>query len=276
MDARKSYIVRPLSSGNETVEMSAHGIYFAREGAIELLTMPSAIGVVVNDWQEENGLELDVKSLQVGRAEIALRFMVIGQTRVEFLDRLAYFRELLQSEWLKVLPAGMHHRSDGYHIDQVAIEGYRHLGRSLFLSGVKAGEVMVRCRLKDCNAHRGGVAIGSLPLSRVMAGDMDFAKMGIQVQEVYDTLLLPASFKAYTYTEKSREIAMRCFSIGDTYQEVEDCLAQCYNQISGKQFYLTYGGGGKVRCYYLSMTDVKAMRVGSRKGITFTLNFKTT
>lgn len=277
MEIRKSYIARPQESGEEVVELSHKGIYFSRGGVIELLTLPPTVGEEVNDWQEEDGLEVDVKSISQGNAYINLRFLVIGQTRREFIERLTYFRELTASHYLRVLPSDMHHGGDGYHIDQITIESYRHIGRPLYLSGVKAGEVTVRCRLKGYLPRlTSDTATKSLPLSRVLVGDVDFSKLGIQVQEVYDTLLQPASFKEQTYKSRSRDIAVRCLVVGDTYDVIEGYLALCYQQIFGKQFYLTYGGGSKVRCYYTSMTDLREMASRSRKGMTFTLNFETT
>lgn len=281
MEEHKSYISKGGGEQKELIDLASHGIYFARGGAIELLTLPPTIGEEVNDWQEENGLEIDLHQRDKSCPFINLRFVVMGQTREEFLRRLDFFRSLMDSYFLVLYPAGMQGKpfNGAFHIDRITIEGYRHIGRPLYLSGAKAGEVTIRCRQKSF-WQRGSTldeyTPEPMPLSRVMLGNTDFANMGIQVQEVYDTLLQPASFKAYTYKEQSREVAIKCLSVANTYEDLGANIAICEKQMIHKQFYLTYGGGRRVRCYYTSMTDVRELQLSSRKGITFTLNFKTT
>lgn len=74
MEEHKSYITD--STGRET-ELSQHGIYFARGGAIELLTFQSMEQVLANDWQEEDGLEIHTKSIVRTCPYINLRFIIV-------------------------------------------------------------------------------------------------------------------------------------------------------------------------------------------------------
>lgn len=256
-------------------ELSQHGVYFARGGAIELLTLQSVARVTTNNWQEEDGLEIDPKTIATNCPYIHLRFIVLGRTRDELGERLEWLRQLIGSHYLVISPALM--GGDGaYHVDHLSFESYRHLGKPLYLKGNKGAEVTVRCRLKQAQLRTiYKYDIPNLPLTRILLGDTDLSAFGIQVQSAYNSLLLPANFKEGTRKEEPREVAIHCFSQAPTYAHLEHHLALLWDDVKNKQLHLTYGTG-RVRCYYSSMTDVKELPLQQGKAMTFTLNFMTT
>lgn len=270
MEEHKSYITD--STGRET-ELSQHGIYFARGGAVELLTFQSVEQVLANDWQEEDGLEIHAKSIVRTCPYINLRFIIVGSTREQFEERLAFFRKLLDSYFLIINPA--HLGRDGFHIDHLSFEAYRHLGRPLYSSGTKAGEVTVRCRLKMGISLDGRRSSEVVPPAKVKLGSKDFSEFGIQIEEAYSSLLLPPSFKEGTFKRKSGEVGLNCLLLSETYEGIINSLSRLREAVLNKQFYLMHGAG-KVRCYYTSMTNLRELPTTQKKGIAFTLNFKTT
>lgn len=270
MEEHKSYI---MDSTSRVTELSQHGIYFARGGAVELLTFQSVERVLANDWQEEDGLEVEAKSIMRTCPYINLRFIIVGSTREQFEKRLAFFRKLLDSHYLIINPA--HFGRSDYHVDHISFEGYRHVGRSLYSSGTKVGEVTVRCRLKMGRPKSGRRSEEVVPPARVMLGRSDFSEFGIQIEEAYSSLLLPPSFKEGTFKRKSGEVGLNCLSLSETYKGIINNLSRLREAVVNKQFYITHGAG-KVRCYYTSMTNLRELPITQKKGIAFTLNFKTT
>ncbi|WP_018358676.1 hypothetical protein [Porphyromonas levii] len=270
MDKSKSYIE---DSTHKETELSSLGIYFARGGVVELLTLQSVESVATNDWQEEHGLEIDPKTIRRTCPYINLRFIVVGETREVFAERLSAFRKLLDSYYLILHPAKM---EGGYHIDNVSIEGYKHLGKSLYQKGMKVAEITIRCRLKnDSLSYYLATNLEGAPLSRIVVGNNDLSKFGVQVQEAYNTLLQPSSFKEGTFKRRSKEVSLNCVSIADSYQHLEHQLNYLYYHIKNEELYLSHGAGEE-RCYYTSMTNVRELNTKSKKAIAFTLNFKTT
>lgn len=255
------------------VDLASRGIYFARGGSVEVLTLPVITNPLANDWQEEDGLEIDPNGFVRTCPYINLRFIVAGQTKEELETSLDTLKHMLSFGWAEIVPAEMH----AYHIKNISFEGYKQLDSPLYLKGLKCGEVTIRCQLgeREPNALSTEYTPPSVPLSRIIIGDTDLAHYGIQVKSAYDSLLQPADFKAQTLREAPRELSIECLSIGDTYQQVEHHLYLLWCAIAKKQLYLTHGAG-KVRCYYTSMTDLSELSLSNKKGIAFTLNFKTT
>lgn len=68
---------------------------------------------------------------------------------------------------------------------------------------------------------------------------------------------------------------LNCLSLSETYEGIINNLSRLREVVVNKQFYLTHGAG-KVRCYYTSMTNLRELPITQKKGIAFTLNFKTT
>lgn len=268
----RSYISYQEGKRVERIDLASSGIYFARGGAVECLTLPEITNPLENDWQEEDGLEVEPSGYILTSPYITLRFIVIGRSGETLKTSLNTLRHILSFGKAVVEPADMH----TYAIRHISFEGYKHVGTSPCTGEMKCGEVTVRCQLRESipRVLSSAYAPTPDPLTHISIDETDLAHYGIQVTSAYDSLLQPADFKEQTLKARSREVSIECLSIGDDYRQVEHHLHLIWKVVDKKQFYLTYDAG-KVRCHYTSMTNISELPLTNKKGIAFTLNFKT-
>lgn len=268
MERNKSYII---SDAGMVTELSSHGIYFARGGVAELFTLPLLDDPITNDWQEEDGLEVDVKSLTTKVPSIELRMVVFGKTRMEYSSGLNAFRALFKSDEVRIKPAYFE-RDQIYKLTDITIEGITSHG-GLYTSGAKWAEVTIGARLSEWSEVTLPLVTPS-PLTRVSIDGRDLVAYGVQIQEAYNTLLLPASYKERTLMSMSKELALQCIVIADSYKIIAGRLCTLSQAIMRKIITMKHGGG-EGQCYYTSMTDLREIPMNGRRAITFALNFKT-
>lgn len=240
------------------MDVNAQGIYLARHGAEELVTLPDLSNAEVNNWQEEDGLQVDFTTIERTNPEVVVRYVVTSLSARTKLE--AYHK----ADSLTLSPHGWQRT---FTLRNPRPDSAKMSGN---VGGEMALEVSYRYELDDLPNERIAGAVDPFAIaSDYKLGGGDVSRFGLAVNNS-DGLFVLRGFKDRTLVPKSREAQLQCTLFATSWAGLWANRSALWTALRGELSLTTPLGVHKAR--YLSCTQTK--QIGKSPIISLTLNLQ--
>lgn len=239
-------------------DVNAQGIYLARHGAEELVTLPDLSKAETNDWQEMEGLQVDFTTVEQTNPEVVVRYVVTSLSARSALERYH------KTDHINLAPHGWKRTFTLRNPRPDTSKVYGKVG------GEMAQEISYRYELDDLPTERIAGAVEPFAIaSDYKLGGGDVSRFGLAVNNA-DGLFALRGFKTRTLVPKSREAQLQCTLFATTWAGLWANRSALWTALQGGLSLTTPLGGHKAR--YLSCTQTK--QIGKSPIISLTLNLQ--
>lgn len=239
-------------------DVNAQGIYLVRHGAEELVTLPDISNAEVNNWQEEDGLQVDFTTIERTNPEVVVRYVVTSLSARKALERYH------KADRITLAPHGWERTFTLRNPRPDTAKMYGNVG------GEMALEVSYRYELDDLPTERVSGSVEQMQVStRYKLGGVSLSQLGVAVSNV-DALFAPDGYKDLTLARKGREVQLPCTLVASSWSNLWANRAALWRGLQGELSLTTPRGVLKAR--YLSCAPTK--QIGKSPTISITLNIQ--
>ncbi|MDD7438575.1 MAG: hypothetical protein PUK66_07085 [Bacteroidales bacterium] len=240
------------------VDINAKGIYLAKRGAEELVTLPSLSKAETNDWQELDGVQVDFSTVERTNPEVVVRYVVTSLSARTDLERYH------KADHITLAPHGW---GRTFTLRRPRPDSCKMYGK---VGGEMALEISYRYELDDLPSERVEGGVDPLPLrSQYKLGGAQFSQFGVAVNSV-DMLFSPDGYKDLTFTRQGREVQLQCILLASSWSRLWANRSALWQALQGELSLTT--PLGMLRARYLSCATTK--QIGKSPLISITLNIQ--
>lgn len=277
------------------------GMFIERDGSNDLLMFPVRRNPDVNDWNEEDGIEMDIAAPTFDAKKVTINYVMIADNYNLFKQRLRAFEQLHyqpgnRAIYIREFATTFILRFEGF-------SGYKHQG-GYYNPSRKVAKIYVDYWMDDpLQMYTSAISapVGpSVIRSHVVLSGRDLSAYGIVVNEIYSSALKPRSAKDILVRKvniingqeadkmeigqtgvfvekkkKSRELSIDCTMTADTTNELMINMTALFGVMRSSTPISLKIAHESLYCYYTKMSRFRKAAPFSRKvRVEFTLQLK--
>lgn len=282
-------------------DISTLGMFIARNGSNDLLVFPSRRVPDINDWFEEDGLDVDLSGVTFDAKKVVINYVMIADNYPLLKQRLNAFHNLHNQPGSRSIY--IREYATTFTLRFQSIVNYEHRG-GYYNSSRKRAKISVEYYMDD-PLQLYTSAIGSpvgpdATTARVKINSLDLSKYGITVREVYSSALRPRSVKdilirkvenipgliaddgtisgsmeLHTPKRKAKEIQISCAMSSDSVNNLLINMNALFTVLRSDLPLSISHTAEQSLCYYTKMSSFRKETSFSRKiRLSFTLHLQ--
>lgn len=269
----------------DTVDLAAYGIFIERGGSDDFLSFPERRIPDFNDWEEYDGLDVDLSELSFEAKKVQVKYVVTSDDESAFKHYLNSFEALHFAPGYRSVFVREFNRT--FQLRFTGFSSYSHKG-GLYMHAKKMGKITAEYSMDDPLQFFTPAILSPIStretLSQIALNGYDLSRFGIIVRDIYSTALRSRSAKPVLERKinhitglaadtglipkrQARIIEIQCAMIARTFAEFMTNWNALFNNLRitvPVQLGVTRTGS-VLNCYYSKMTNFKKEASFSRK-----------
>lgn len=260
------------------VDIATWDMFILKDSDSDFLSFPDRKEPTSNNWQEYDGLDVDLTEVYFNAKKVVTRFFIKADTGAEFLYRLNAFHTLISAPGTLSLYSREFDRT--FLLRFISCPEYRHTN-GMYKDGTKRGEITVEFSMDNPLQLFNNPALFIPTANRntqfVSINNYDLGRFGIIVNECYNTTLkLPAvkpplvqSFERSTglfvtpssqTTFEATQVTIECTMLADTREEFYHNYEALFNNLTKTDAVQLSTFSFDADCFYNSMQNFEKLK----------------
>lgn len=260
------------------VDIATWDMFILKDSDSDFLSFPDRKEPTSNNWQEYDGLDVDLTEVYFNAKKVVTRFFIKADTGAEFLYRLNAFHTLISAPGTLSLYSREFDRT--FSLRFISCPEYRHTN-GMYKDGAKRGEITVEFSMDNPLQLFTNPALliptGNRNTQFVSVNNYDLGRFGIIVNECYNTTLnLPAvkpplvqSFERSTglfvtpssqTTFEATQVTIECTMLADTRDEFYHNYEALFNNLTKPDAVQLSTFSFDADCFYNSMQNFEKLK----------------
>lgn len=260
------------------VDIAQWDMFILKGSDSDFLSFPERKTPTSNNWQEYDGLDVDLSEIYFNAKKVTTDFFVKADAGAEFLYRLNAFHTLISTPGTLSLYSREFDRT--FDLRFVSCPEYRHTN-GMYKDGTKRGEITVEFSMDNPLQLFNNPALFIPTANRntqfVSINNYDLGRFGIIVNECYNTTLkLPAvkpplvqSLERSTglfvtpasqTTFEATQVTIECTMLADTREEFYHNYEALFNNLTKPEAVQLSTFSFDADCFYNSMQNFEKLK----------------
>lgn len=258
-------------------DIATLGMFIVKGGDYDFLSFPERKDPLINDWFEEDGLDVDLSEVFFEAKKVSVKYYLSATDATLFNQRLNAFEMLHYQTGYRQIYVREFDRTFSLRFKEIS--DYKHKG-GLAKSGKKSAFITVDYMMDDPfqsfepNAPSSPISTRA-NLAQVKLNTYDFSKFGIVIQDAYSSALkirapklgLALAFERrtgllsdmdYVPSKRGRQITIACTMLANSTAEFQSNYNALFNQVRiTEALEIELPNTTVINCYYKRMADFR-------------------